>query len=87
MLIVSCFIGKVDSVFATFGILGDYNLSCGWFISFDDLSTSSSFFEDGKTIDIVVCYTLDPILPIDLMPKMNLMNRATIQGMSGSSIF
>lgn len=49
--------------------------------------SSSSFFEDGKTIDIVVCYTLDPILPIDLMPKMNLMNRATIQGMSGSSIF
>lgn len=49
--------------------------------------SSSSFFEDGKTIDIVVCYTLDPILPIDLMPEMHLMNRATIQGMSGSSIF
>ena len=47
----------------------------------------SKFFEDGQTIDIVVCYTLDPILPIDLMPEMNLMNRATIKGMSGSSIF
>ena len=49
--------------------------------------SGSKFFEDGQTIDIVVCYTLDPILPIDLMPEMNLMNRATIKGMSGSSIF
>jgi len=49
--------------------------------------TSSSFFEDGSTIDIVVCYTLDPILPIDLMPEMNFMNRATICGMGGSSMF
>lgn len=49
--------------------------------------SSSSFFEDKKTIDIVVCYKLDPILPIALMPEMNLMNRATVQGMSGSSMF
>ena len=49
--------------------------------------SSSSYFEDGQTIDIVVCYTLDPILPIDLMPEMNFMNRATIRGMSGSSMF
>ena len=49
--------------------------------------SSSSFFEDGQTIDLVVCYTLDPILPIDLMPELNLMNRATIRGMNGSSIF
>lgn len=49
--------------------------------------SASSFFEDGQTIDIVVCYTLDPILPIDLMPEMNLMNRASIRGMSGASMF
>lgn len=49
--------------------------------------SASRFFEDGQTIDIVVCYTLDPILPIDLMPKMNLMNRASVRGMSGSSMF
>ena len=49
--------------------------------------SASIFFEDGQTIDLVVCYTLDPILPIDLMPELNLMNRATIRGMNGSSIF
>ena len=49
--------------------------------------SSSRYFEDGQTIDIVVCYTLDPILPVDLMPEMNLMNRATIRGMSGNSMF
>lgn len=49
--------------------------------------SASSFFEDGQTIDIAVCYTLDPILPIDLMPEMNLMNRASIRGMSGASMF
>lgn len=51
-----------------------------------DLS-SSSFFEDGKTVDIVVCYTIDPLFPIDIMPEMNLANRATVRGMSGKSVF
>lgn len=48
---------------------------------------SSSFFEDGATIDLVVCYTIDPIMPLKLLPTMNLANRACIRGMSGSSAF
>lgn len=48
---------------------------------------SSSFFEDGQTIDLIVCYTIDPILPIDILPEMNLANRAYICGMSGKSVF
>lgn len=48
---------------------------------------NSSFFEDGQTIDLVVCYTIDPLMPIDILPNMNLANRAYVRGMSGSSIF
>ena len=48
---------------------------------------SSSFFEDGSTIDLIVCYTIDPVMPIDILPSMNLANRACIRGMSGSSAF
>lgn len=49
--------------------------------------SSSSFFEDGATIDLIVCYTIDPIMPVKLLPTMNLANRACIRGMSGSSVF
>lgn len=48
---------------------------------------SSSFFEDGETIDLVVCYTIDPVMPIDILPEINLANRACIRGMSGKSVF
>lgn len=48
---------------------------------------SSSFFEDGSTIDLIVCYTIDPVMPVDILPSMNLANRACIRGMSGSSAF
>lgn len=48
---------------------------------------SSSFFEDGVTVDLVVCYTIDPLLPIDIMPDLNLSNRAYVRGMSGKSAF
>ena len=51
-----------------------------------DLS-SSKFFENGTTIDIVACYTIDPLLPIKILPELNLCYRATVRGMSGSSIF
>lgn len=51
-----------------------------------DLS-SSSFFEDGTTVDIVVCYTIDPLFPIDIMPEMNMVNRACVRGMSGKTVF
>lgn len=51
-----------------------------------DLS-SSSFFEDGVTVDLVVCYTIDPLIPIDVMPELNLTNRACVRGMSGKSVF
>ncbi|MDO5407850.1 MAG: TadE/TadG family type IV pilus assembly protein [Eubacteriales bacterium] len=49
--------------------------------------SSSSFFEDGTSIDLVACYTIDPLMPIDIMPKLNLMNRASVRGMSGKTIF
>lgn len=48
---------------------------------------SSSFFEDGATIDLVVCYTIDPIMPIDILPELNLVNRACVRGMAGASVF
>lgn len=51
-----------------------------------DLS-SSSFFEDGMTVDIVVCYTIDPLFPINIMPEMNITNRACVRGISGKSVF
>ena len=51
-----------------------------------DLS-GSSFFEDGNAIDIVACYTIDPLFPLDIVPEINLMNRAYVIGMSGSNIF
>lgn len=51
-----------------------------------DLS-GSHFFEDGQTIDLVVCYTMDPIFPIDVMPDMNLVNRAYVRGITGKSVF
>lgn len=48
---------------------------------------SSSFFEDGQTIDLIVCYTIDPIMPIDILPELNLANRAWVRGVSGESVF
>ena len=48
---------------------------------------NSSFCEDGVTIDLVVCYTLEPVFPINIMPEMNLMNRAYVRGMSGETVF
>ena len=55
---------------------------------FDVLDFSSShFFEDGVTVDIVVCYTIDPIFPIDIMPEVNLANRACVRGMKGKNVF
>lgn len=48
---------------------------------------SSSFFEDGATIDLVVCYTIDPVMPIDILPNLNLANRAYVRGMSGNLVF
>lgn len=48
---------------------------------------ASSFCEDGVTIDLVVCYTIDPIFPIDIMPSLNLMNRAKARGMNGKTVW
>lgn len=49
--------------------------------------SSSRFFEDGATIDLVVCYTIDPIMPIDILPELNMANRACVRGMAGTSVF
>lgn len=48
---------------------------------------SSHFFEDGATIDLIVCYTIDPVMPIDILPELHLMNRAYIRGMNGTTVF
>lgn len=49
--------------------------------------SSSHFFEDGATVDLVVCYTIEPIFPIDIMPEINLANRAMVRGIKGNSVF
>ena len=55
---------------------------------FDGLDFSSSrFFEDGATVDLVVCYTIDPLFPIDIMPEINLANRAMVRGIKGNNVF
>ncbi len=55
---------------------------------FEGLDFSASrFFEDGSTVDIVVCYQIDPLFPIDIMPEMNLANRAHVRGMRGKNVF
>ena len=48
---------------------------------------ASSFCDDGVTIDLVVCYTIEPIFPINIMPSLNLMNRAYVRGMNGETVF
>ncbi len=48
---------------------------------------SSRFFEDGATLDLIVCYTIDPVLPIDILPEINLANRACVRGMNGTAMF
>lgn len=55
---------------------------------FEGLDFSSShFFEDGATVDIVVCYTIEPLFLDNIMPEMNLVNRAAVRGMSGKTVF
>lgn len=49
--------------------------------------SASHFFEDGATVDLVVCYTIDPVFPIDIMPELNLVNRACVRGVSGENVF
>lgn len=48
---------------------------------------SSRFFEDGATVDLIVCYTIDPVMPIDILPELHLVNRAYIRGMNGETVF
>jgi hypothetical protein len=48
--------------------------------------TASRFFDGGNKIDIVVCYKIDLALPINVLPELNLMNRAVVRGMNGTSI-
>jgi hypothetical protein len=44
-----------------------------------DFSASKFFADGGDEIDIIVCYTIDPIMPIDILPDMNLSNRACVR--------
>lgn len=49
--------------------------------------SASTFWSNGSDIEIVVCYTIDPVFPIDVIDEINLMNRVTVRGWNGESIF
>lgn len=42
--------------------------------------SSSKFFTDGADIDIVVCYSIKPLMPINILPELNLVNRVSVRG-------
>ena len=45
-----------------------------------DFSASRFFPNGGMDIDIVVCYSIDPLVPLKLLPDLNLVNRVYIKG-------
>ncbi len=51
--------------------------------------SGSKFWSAGseETIELVVFYTIDPVFPIDVIDELNFVNRATVRGWSGKSIF
>jgi hypothetical protein len=51
-----------------------------------DFSGSSFFSQGSMNIDIVVCYSLKPMVPINLLPNLNFVNRIYIRGWGGSSV-
>jgi len=42
--------------------------------------TQSQFFKDGDDIDIIVRYKLNLVLPIDILPDLYIIQRATVRG-------
>ena len=49
--------------------------------------SASTFWSNGSDIEIIVCYTIDPVFPIDVIDEINLMNRVKVRGWNGESIF
>ncbi len=49
--------------------------------------SASSFWSNGEDIEIIVCYTIDPVFPIKFVDKLNLMNKIKVRGWNGSSLF
>ena len=47
---------------------------------------SSFFVDDKQTIDIVVYYTVDPLLPVDLLGNLTFTSRATVRAFNGRSV-
>lgn len=50
-----------------------------------DFSSSKFFTDDSNDIDIIVCYTIKPIMPIDIIPEIHLVNRVKVRAWTGSN--
>lgn len=49
-----------------------------------DFSASKFFANGSDDIDIIVCYTIKPIMPINIMPEIHLVNRVSVRAWTGS---
>jgi hypothetical protein len=51
--------------------------------------SSSVFWASGgeNDIELVVCYTIDPVFPFKIIDELNLVNKVKVRGWSGKSIF
>lgn len=49
--------------------------------------SASTFWKDGNDIELVVCYTINPVFPIKIIDKLNMMNRITVSGWDAQSVF
>lgn len=53
-----------------------------------DFSTSRFWGTSSQNdIELVVCYTIEPVFPIKIVDELHLMNKVRIRGWSGKSIF
>lgn len=51
--------------------------------------SASKFWSSGaqSDIELVVCYTIDPIFPFDIVDELNFVNKVRVRGWTGKSIF
>lgn len=51
--------------------------------------SASSFWSAGneQDIELVVCYTIKPVFPFKIVDKLNFINKITVRGWSGKSVF
>lgn len=51
--------------------------------------SASKFWSSGaqNEIELVVCYTIDPVFPFDIIDELHFMNKVRVRGWSGKSIF